>query len=219
MEMSVQMLQTAAIYYLWFLLSITVHEWGHARIALALGDDTAFIEGRVTLNPLAHISFLGTVVIPLVMLLLPGGIAILGWAKPVPINPLKMKGGRWGDVLCGLMGPFMNFVLAFLALLLGFFVERYGESWRMLCITGMKVNVALALFNLLPIPPLDGAHLLKVVTRMKEDTFLVFSQIGTFILLLLINLPVFTDFFDKLYYKTLNGLWAGGLSLVEFLGL
>lgn len=217
--MSAQVLQTAVIYYLWFLLSLTVHEWGHAKVAYALGDDTSFIEGRVTLNPLAHISFLGTIVMPLVMLLVPGKIAILGWAKPVPVNPLKMRGGEWGDVLCSVMGPLMNFVLAFVILLLGFFVERYGESWRVLCIEGMEVNVALGLFNLLPIPPLDGAHLLKVLTRMKEETFLAFSQVGVFVLLLLINLPAFMALFDKLYYVTLNGFWKVGLSLVEFLGI
>ncbi|MDR1366532.1 MAG: site-2 protease family protein [Puniceicoccales bacterium] len=206
--MSIQDLERVFIYYLWFLLALTIHEWGHAWIAGRLGDDTPRIEGRVTLNPLAHISFLGTVIIPLFILLCSPGFVIVGWGKPVVINSNNFKYRRLGDMLCSFMGPFLNLVFSFLVLLLGTLVlEKNNSSLSHLCSIGATINVSFGLFNLIPIPPLDGANVLKSIVGMKEATFIACSQWGFIILLLLINSPIFAHYFSEASYSLLSFYW------------
>jgi Zn-dependent protease len=203
-------LQIVLIDYLWFILGITIHEWGHAWVATRLGDDTPRLEGRLTLDPLVHISWVGTVLIPWLMILFTPGFAILGWGTPVNVNRNKLKYRKLGDILYSLAGPFMNFILGFLLLLLGFYVCRYGNFWASLCCTGASINISLGLFNLIPIPPLDGSHLLKVIIGMGEETFLVFSQFGTVLLLFLINFPIFKHYFSAIHYFVLGGFMQLG---------
>jgi Zn-dependent protease len=212
--MEVQDLKGFFVCYLWFLLAITIHEWGHAWVASRLGDDTPRIEGRVTLNPLAHISFLGTFVIPLIMFLFPSKIALLGWGRPVTINSDNFRYKKLGDVLCSLAGPFLNFVLGLLVLLLGFAIKDKHPSLGHLCVIGTGVNISFGLFNLMPIPPLDGAHILKIIIRMKEETFALFSEIGSFLLLIFINLPIFDHYFSEASHFLLNLYWRFGKFLL-----
>ncbi|MDR0740806.1 MAG: site-2 protease family protein [Puniceicoccales bacterium] len=208
--MEVQDLKAFFVCYLWFLLAITIHEWGHAWIASRLGDDTPRIEGRVTLNPLAHISFWGTFVIPLVMFLSPSKIALLGWGRPVTINSDNFKYKKLGDVLCSLAGPLLNFILGLCVLLLGFAVKDKHQSLSHLCLIGTKINVSLGLFNLIPIPPLDGAHILKIIIMMKEGMFVLFSEVGSFLLLILINVPLFKHYFSEASHFLLDLYWKFG---------
>ncbi len=144
------------------LLSLTVHEWAHARSALALGDDTAALAGRCTLSPLPHIDILGTVILPLL------GVPF-GWAKPVPINPLRFRRGvdmRTGMMLTALAGPASNLILAVISIVLLVIsirlapglMYRLPEPVRILELM-ILVNVALAFFNMMPVPPLDGSRL------------------------------------------------------------
>ncbi|MDR1906836.1 MAG: site-2 protease family protein [Puniceicoccales bacterium] len=193
--MRVQVLQGIFIHYLWFLLALTVHEWGHAWVADRLGDATPRLTGRVTLNPLAHVSFLGTIIIPLAVFLFSPGFALIGWGCPVVINSDNFKHKKWGDILCSLAGPLLNLILGLLVLLLGFAIENSNRSLSHLCVVGAMVNVSLGLFNLIPIPPLDGAHVLKAVVGIRKEIFVEFSKKGGFVLLILINLSIFRYYF------------------------
>jgi len=171
------------------LFGLTFHEWGHARMALALGDDTALRAGRVTLNPLAHLDPIGT----LAMLFAP-----FGWAKPVPVNPHNFRHPR-GDFLVSAAGPGMNVLLAFIAGLLyrllpfavygelgpagRFFIEFLPHF--------VILNLSLAIFNLIPLRPLDGSHALANLLPLEQAyRFNQFNQAyGMSILFALIILP------------------------------
>lgn len=148
------------------LLSLTAHEWGHAWMALKQGDDTAYMLGRVSMNPMAHLDWIGTILFP--AMAIGSGAPLLGWAKPVPVNPRKYRNYVRGDILVSIAGVCMNAILAVgfaLLLLLIAAATRSMESppetlailFRM-CVYGVMGNVGLIVFNLLPIPPLDGSH-------------------------------------------------------------
>ena len=138
------------------LVSMTIHEATHAYVGNWLGDDTAKQEGRLTLNPIAHIDPFLTVLLP-VLLLLSGG-PVFGGAKPVPFNPGRVRYGEFGAMLVGIAGPFTNLILAFIAFgLYTFFnVGIAGDVLRL----AVTVNIGFFVFNMLPIPPLDGSRLL-----------------------------------------------------------
>jgi Zn-dependent protease len=148
------------------LLSLTAHEWGHAWVALKQGDDTAYMLGRVTMNPAAHVDPVGTLLFPAISMLT--GAPLLGWAKPVPTNPRKYRHYKRGDILVSLAGVCMNAILAVvfavLCFWIAFYAQRTGgvpeplEIFFRMCLYGVVGNVGLIIFNLLPIPPLDGSH-------------------------------------------------------------
>lgn len=141
------------------ILSVIVHEVSHGYVADAIGDPTARLAGRLTLNPLVHIDVLGSIVVPAITYLT-GGF-IFGWAKPVPINPYNFqRGGRWGEALVAAAGPASNIALA---ILFGMLV-RFGTVFSVGLLSIFSfitlINIILALFNLIPIPPLDGSKIL-----------------------------------------------------------
>jgi len=143
------------------LLSLSVHEAAHAWSADRLGDPTARMLGRITLNPLAHIDWIGTVLFPLVALVT--GLPLLGWAKPVPVNFRNLKAPRRDFALVALAGPVSNIALAVLATPI--FLMMYGdgviEMGSMLAGSFVVLNVSLAIFNMIPFPPLDGGNVLS----------------------------------------------------------
>lgn len=150
------------------LFSLTVHEMAHAWTADSLGDPTARLGGRVTLNPLAHADPIGTFLFPLVAMV--GGVPLIGWAKPVPVNVRRLRNQRRDFVLVAAAGPVSNLAIAFVAALLLTVVPVspvvLGEasvSAPLVAFLGLAVrlNVLLAVFNLLPIPPLDGGNVLS----------------------------------------------------------
>ena len=161
------------------LLSLTVHEYAHAAVANALGDPTARWQGRLTLNPLAHLDVFGTLTLILTQR--------FGWAKPVPINPAYFKDWRRGMMMVGAAGPLANVALAFLlAVPLRLGVPMPYVLGR-LVVSGIIINLGLAAFNLIPIPPLDGSRLLLGMLRGRN--LYVYHQLesyGSFILLLLV---------------------------------
>lgn len=141
------------------LISMTLHEAMHAFVGYWLGDDTAQREGRLTLNPIKHIDPFLTILLPLGLALI--GAPIFGGAKPVPFNPDRVRGGDWGAALVALGGPLTNFVFAFLAYgtwsLLGSPTDGLGA---LILTTFIGVNLGFFVFNMLPLPPLDGSRVL-----------------------------------------------------------
>jgi Zn-dependent protease len=173
------------------ILSLTVHEYAHARVAWALGDDTASLQGRMSLNPLVHIDVIGTLVIPMVALFA-GGLPLIGWAKPVPVSPVKFNrkfSMRTGMALTAIAGPASNFVLAMLSLLLFRIVchdrplsTSMGEPSAMAAIQYLLsvmvyLNMGLMIFNLLPLSPLDGSRLLPRKLDALQDRIRPYSYI------------------------------------------
>lgn len=149
-----------------FLIALTVHEYCHALAAYLLGDETAYRAGRLTLNPLAHLDPVGTVLIPLLGAL--SGLPVFGWAKPVPYNPYNLRNSRSGAMLIAAAGPTSNFLMAALSLLaVRLLIGPAGLDIRNLLVIFLaafaSVNVFLGTFNLIPVPPLDGSRFLQVL--------------------------------------------------------
>ena len=144
--------------------SVIVHEFAHGFIAYRKGDDTAYLSGRLTLNPLPHIDFMGTVVIPVICAM--SGFPVIGWAKPVPVNPYRMGSPRRDMALVALSGPASNIMLAVLSFAvwkifaLGFFGADLTFTLLKALQFGVIINLALALFNLIPVYPLDGSQIM-----------------------------------------------------------
>jgi Zn-dependent protease len=159
--------------FLLLVVSVSLHEWGHAFVANLLGDDTPRVQGRVTLNPLVHIDLVGTVIFPLVMIFIfRGNFAPYGWGRPVLTNSANFRHRRAYDILATLAGSGANFVLAFLAVVVGVaVVPRAPDSAELLRLL-ISVNITLGVFNLLPIPPLDGGYILRHLVGMSEETYL-----------------------------------------------
>ena len=138
------------------IIAMTVHEWAHARVAYALGDYTPRLQGRLTLNPAAHVDPIG-----LAMLI----IAHFGWAKPVQINPMNFSNPRRDDILVSLAGPASNLFIAFFALILINLLIKIGfpvsDGLEIVFKLIIIYNINFAIFNMLPIPPLDGSHILR----------------------------------------------------------
>jgi Zn-dependent protease len=152
------------------LFLVVIHEVSHGYAALYLGDKTAEYEGRLTLNPLKHIDMVGTIILPALSLLLPGSL-LFGWAKPVPFNPYNLRNRRWGEAIVAVAGPLSNILLA---LIFGFFVRFFLVPHGMssgpagdLCQIIVWVNITLAIFNLIPVPPLDGSKIISAVLPQK----------------------------------------------------
>lgn len=153
------MIETIIIVVAVILFSMTLHEVMHGYVAYALGDDTAKLQGRLTLNPIKHIDPFLTLILPVLLAI--AGLPIFGGAKPVPFNPHNVRGGEWGAALVALAGPLTNFVIAFVAfgvwVLVGLPMTGIAGQVFSLLVT---VNLGFMIFNLIPIPPLDGSRVI-----------------------------------------------------------
>ena len=157
----------ALIYLPILFFSVIVHEVAHGYAALRLGDNTALNMGRLTLNPIPHIDIIGTIILP-VMLILRGGIMI-GWAKPVPVNPFNFVNPRQDFAKVGAAGPVSNIILAVISTMMIRLIVTFGlaESFFFiieLLAFAVRINILLAVFNLIPVPPLDGS---RIVSAMR----------------------------------------------------
>ncbi len=173
------------------LFSVILHEVMHGYMALRFGDHTAEYAGRLTLNPLPHIDPIGTVLLPL-LLIITGSPVLFGWAKPVPVNPYNFRDLRKGEFFVSIAGILANLGLALLAALL-FHLALPSDNSLILNALGFAVdiNLILAVFNLIPIPPLDGSKI--VLSFLPPKLAIQFQQIeryGLFILLFLLLIPV-----------------------------
>jgi len=143
------------------IFSVIIHELSHGYAALMLGDPTAKLAGRLTLNPIPHLDPLGSIIIPAILALTPGGI-IFGWAKPVPYNPYNLRNQKWGESVVAFAGPASNLVIAIvfgLIIRFGDLVLSPATVYMMSLV--VFINILLAFFNLIPIPPLDGSKVLN----------------------------------------------------------
>lgn len=143
------------------ILSIVVHEVAHGYAANALGDPTAKLQGRLTLNPLPHVDLVGSILIPGFLVLTNAGI-LFGWAKPVPYNPYNLKNQRWGEAIVGVAGVATNLAIAFMFAVIARVAAGAGNmEFAELAAVVVFVNLFLGLFNLIPLPPLDGFTVLR----------------------------------------------------------
>ena len=167
------------------IFSAIIHEYWHAWTADYLGDPTAKNAGRLTLNPLAHIDFFGTILMPIFCLFISGGSFLFAYAKPVPFNPYNLKNQKLGPPLVALAGPFSNLATASIFGLMIRFLTL-GTLGGVLSIV-VYANLLLLIFNLIPIPPLDGSHILMAFLPEKAREIKMFLMLyGPFILLMFI---------------------------------
>ncbi|MBU2539960.1 site-2 protease family protein [Patescibacteria group bacterium] len=172
------------------LFSVIIHEIAHGFIALLLGDTTAKREGRLTLNPIKHLDPIGSIAVPLLLLLVNSGI-IFGWAKPVPVNPYNFKDQKYGQAKVALAGPAVNFLIAIIfGIIIRFIPEQANLFYQNLITTFgfiVWINLLLGIFNLIPIPPLDGSHILfTFLPDSSQKIKIFFSRYGLFFLLFFI---------------------------------
>lgn len=190
------------------LMSLTVHEFSHGLAAYLQGDTTAQDHGRLTLNPLAHIDPIGTLLIP-GMLLLAHSPFMMGWAKPVPYNPYNLRTGRLGALLVALAGPFSNIFLCICALVLLKVFALPSSNFLMMFLEYVAVvNFVLGLFNLVPIPPLDGSKILLAILPSRYDHIIQLLEIyGPYILIGVLLVEYTTHpFIGPTILYLLNGL-------------
>jgi Zn-dependent protease len=170
---------------LWLLT--TPHEFAHAWVATKLGDDTPRLQGRVTLNPLAHVDWIGTVLLPAVTSLV--GAGFLGWGKPVNTNPSKLRGGLNGLALVALAGPASNVVFAVVLAAGSVATTNLNPAVARFAAQGARLSLYLALFNMIPVPPLDGSKLL-LAARVPVE---IYSMVARYGFLLLIVMMAYTQ--------------------------
>ena len=191
MENAIQIIFEIAI----LVFSVVIHEVSHGYMALFLGDHTAQFAGRLTLNPIKHIDPVGSILVPSMLAIL--GAPIIGWARPVPFNPYNLRNKKWGPALVGIAGPAANIALAvffglfirFSPLFSGLFNEGMLFSFLRIIFMIALLNLSLAVFNLVPIPPLDGSKVLVAFLPYQYRNVIYFlEQYGIIFIFLLLPL-------------------------------
>lgn len=209
------------------IFSVVIHEMAHAWVALRCGDTTAKDLGRITLNPVPHIDLFGSIIIPLFSIIATGRVFI-AWAKPVPINPMNFRSFKRDDTLVTIAGPLSNLLIALICVFCTAGIHYLSAAFAItegsvagdftyfmfqMFLSGIVLNVSLAVFNMIPIPPLDGSHVLA--NMLPDEAAYRYRSIGftgIFIILLLFNfVPGFSQLFIAIigfvaepYYNLLN---------------
>ena len=216
--MSTDLVGQLIIYIVVLLLAISAHEAAHAWMSHKFGDDTAYLLGRVTLNPVKHTDPIGTLLIPILSFVFAAmggplaGIPLIGWGKPTPVNPLRWRNKDLANVMVSIAGILANLTIAVGALLLfkaarfsGLFarggaLESIGEPVGMLLYFALSRNPGLAIFNLLPIPPLDGSKVLYTfLPPSMQPTLEALEKFSFIILIIVIKLHVLDYIFDPIF--------------------
>lgn len=207
--------ETIAFQLIAFLFAISFHEAAHAWTANRCGDPTAKMMGRITMNPVKHIDPFGTIILPLIGLL--SSIGFIGWAKPTPVNPRNLRRPVWDDILVSIAGPASNIVLIVIfgtvLKLCGMFIRARriehlsatAEGLILLLLFSVEINVVLAIFNMIPVPPLDGSHVIRHF--LSGSALRAYDAIGTFGIMLL--------FLANWQFNFLGVLFSRGYAVVE----
>jgi Zn-dependent protease len=197
------LIQTVLIYALPVIFAITLHEAAHGYVAHRLGDNTAWMMGRVTLNPMPHIDPMGTIVIPAMLYVVTGGTFLFGYARPVPVNFGRLFHPKRDMIWVSLAGPAINFIQAFVWLLAFYLLNILGVTeayFVKMALAGVVVNVSMFVFNLFPLPPLDGGRVLVGLLPWRQAVWLSkVEPYGMYIVLALVA------------FHTLNDYWMGPL--------
>ena len=208
------------IYLVVLLLAISAHEAGHAWMSYKFGDDTAYLLGRVTLNPVAHTDPIGTLLIPIVSFIGASAgvfLPLIGWGKPTPVNPLRWRNKDLANVMVSLAGIMVNLLIALLAFIIlkvlivtnagAAIPESFREPVGLLLMRALMLNVSLAVFNLLPLPPLDGSKVLYTLLPGARPTLDAIEQNGMLAMIILMAAiyfgivgAIFTPIARLLYY-------------------
>jgi Zn-dependent protease len=209
-----KLVQTVLIYALPVLFAITIHEAAHGYVARYLGDNTAYMFGRVTLNPLKHIDPVGTILMPLLLYFATAGAFLFGYAKPVPVNFAQLRHPKRDMIWVALAGPASNFVQAILwaaafTVLIG--ADLNERFFLEMCKAGVLVNLVMWAFNLFPLPPLDGGRILVgLLPRKQANAVSRIEPWGFFIVLGLVLLGVVGTY----WLRPLIGFGYGALDLL-----
>ncbi|MBI5555729.1 MAG: site-2 protease family protein [Elusimicrobia bacterium] len=199
-------MENIIIYIPIFLFCLVIHEYAHGKMAERCGDSTARYLGRLTLNPIAHIDMFGTIILPL-LLIITRSPFVFGWAKPVPINPNNFRNPRWDTVKVGLAGPGANIVTALVSAGILRIILACGKAPGIaggVLVIMVVVNLVFAFFNLVPVPPLDGSHVLAgfLPARLAYTYETTMQRYG----MILIFGLMFLGFFSKILFPLAYGV-------------
>lgn len=196
--MDSSLIQTIAVYALPVIFAITLHEAAHGYAARLLGDNTAYVLGRVSLNPMRHIDPVGTLAIPLILYFVTSGAFMFGYAKPVPVAFGNLRNPRWGSLWVAAAGPASNFVQALIWGVVAVLLASFNVSepfFTRMAAAGVGVNLVLGVLNLFPLPPLDGGRVLMALLPVRASIMLArLEPYGFFIVMALVMTGTLTRF-------------------------
>ena len=213
-----QMIPNIIVSFIAVLASLSVHEAAHAASADRLGDPTARNQGRLTLNPLVHIDLIGTIILPLILAI--SGMGAFGWAKPVPVNLYNLRHPRRDHAIISAAGPISNIALAVSAAILYRLItivlptayDGFSGFFLLVLQLLMHINVLLALFNLIPVPPLDGSGILAYFIPSQHASKYLFLERYGFVILFAL---VFSGILGEIYLKPVGSVILTLLSLIS----
>ena len=209
-----ELIQTVLIYALPVLFAITVHEAAHGYAARHFGDNTAWVQGRLTLNPMKHIDPMGTILMPLLLYFATSGALLFGYAKPVPVNFGRLRNPKRDMVWVALAGPGVNLAQAVLWGVLFYVLHALGMTERFfleMCRAGMLTNVVMFVFNLFPLPPMDGGRILVGLLPWRQA--MMVSRIEPWGFFIVMGLIV-TGVLNSLWMRPLMGLTFNLLEII-----
>jgi Zn-dependent protease len=212
--MDTSLIQSIAVYALPVIFAITLHEAAHGYVARLLGDNTAYVLGRVSFNPMRHIDPVGTIAMPLILYFLTSGMFVFGYAKPVPVAFRNLRDPRWGSLWVSAAGPLCNFIQALVWGVVSVVLAVLGVQepfFTRMAAAGVGVNLVLGVLNLFPLPPLDGGRVLAALLPARASIALSrIEPYGFFIVMALVVTGVLTRF----WLRPLVGLGYAAVSAI-----